>query len=97
MKIPVWVFIVFSCLMMWIGFCYGNGKGYKEGIDDTLFSEKFILSQYQEHIAQHGSLHDTPWKEFTIQEKMYLCAYGSSGNKLTKNDMTEVQKLYGAR
>lgn len=38
----------------------------------------------------------TPWSSLSIQNKMVLCAYGSSGNKLNKNDMKEIEDIYAA-
>lgn len=37
----------------------------------------------------------TPWDSLSIQDKMFLCAYGSSGNKMSKLDIKEIVKRYG--
>ena len=37
----------------------------------------------------------TPWNDLSIQDKMFLCAYGSSGNKLSKKDLVEIERKYG--
>lgn len=39
----------------------------------------------------------TPWSALTIQDKMFLCAYGSSGNKLNKQDLKELTERYGVK
>jgi hypothetical protein len=38
---------------------------------------------------------ETPWDSLSIQDKMFLCAYGSSGNKLSKQDIKEITERYG--
>lgn len=43
----------------------------------------------------YPSVHDTPWNEFTIQEKMFLCAYGSPGNSLSDEEIGEIKEVYG--
>ena len=85
------------CVFGLFGYIMGNDVGYKNGCNDTLFSGKFILSQWTKHTDRHGSIHNTPWNELSIQEKMYLCAYGSSGNKLSKQDLKEITEKYGAK
>jgi hypothetical protein len=39
----------------------------------------------------------TPWDSLSIQDKMFLCAYGSSGNKLNREDLKEITERYGAK
>ncbi len=44
---------------------------------------------------EYGTIHNTPWEKFNIKEKMFLCAYGSTGNKMSVEDLTEVIANYG--
>lgn len=88
------VVVLCACLAV-AGFCVGSVEGYKAG-------ERSIFNAYgngQAHLTNlsivYNSLHNTPWQVLTIQDKMFLCAYGSSGNKLNKQDLAEITKRYG--
>lgn len=69
-------------------------------------AEEFAFDQYLIHAHAskcrrnalamlHGSIKQTPWDEFTLQEKMLLCAYGSPGNKMSQEDIARIGEVYG--
>jgi hypothetical protein len=75
-------------------------EAHTEGFDDgwdscTLSGSPTPEKNWSLYMTKYGSIKDTPWEEFTIKEKMLLCAYGSSGNKLSSRDMFKVFRKYG--
>jgi len=128
LKIPIWAFVVFAFLMLWIGFFAGRTSELNHSAKDMAFASSVhmnelieLLSQlpglsYEEHVMTldnppelvhirystafidkshaFGGIKNVPWDKWTIQEKMYLCAYGSSGNKMSKEDIQEIREKY---
>jgi hypothetical protein len=64
-----------------------NGRIFDVSYSTTFMDKSFTFGR--------GVMKDVPWSEWSIEEKMYLCAYGSSGNKLNKKDMQEIKERYG--
>ena len=52
---------------------------------------------FMEKSKAYLGIKHVPWDKWSIEEKMYLCAYGSSGNKLNKQDLKELTKRYGVK
>ena len=46
---------------------------------------------------EYGSIHNTPWKEFTIEEKATIAMYGGSGSKLEQDEINEWVNKYGVK
>lgn len=44
---------------------------------------------------RYGSIHETPWNEFVIEEKVTIAMYGGSGSKLEKAEVAEWAAKYG--
>lgn len=55
--------------------------------------EKNILNIFRTYPISHI----TAWNSIDIKDKMVLCAYGSSGNKLGKQDLKEITERYGVK
>ena len=51
-------------------------------------------TSFSDKAKQYGGIKNVPWDNWTIEEKMYLCAYGSSGNKLSQKDIQEIKNKY---
>ena len=81
---------------------FGYSTGYKNGFDEGREVPKITIKGYSvwgeiqaKYCSKYGTIHDTPWEEFNIREKMFLCAYGSPGNKLSAEDGLEILDEYG--
>jgi len=89
--------IIIGALLM-IGSYELNKQAYEKGKQETARLTSIRLTQLYQQLyhrsKNYGSLHETPWSEFTIEEKMYLCAFGSSGNKFSQDDMGEIKEKY---
>lgn len=74
----------------------GHKKGYMEAMNILRITQwcGSTVERFYEFRQKYGSLHNTPWKEFDIQEQMLLCAYGSPGNKFDDEGMAKIKKLY---
>ncbi len=44
---------------------------------------------------EYGSLHNTPWEKFTVEEKVVIAMYGGSGSKLEPEEIAEWARKYG--
>ena len=74
-----------------------RAAGYVQGQEDLRSMSQIRRSARTfEACHKYGDLHSTPWSFFTIDEKMYLCAYGSSGNKLSNKEIDQIRKKYGS-
>jgi len=45
----------------------------------------------------YDTIHDTPWNEFTIEEKAAIAMYGGSGSKLSKEEIKEFEGKYATK
>lgn len=83
------------------GFKAGEGEGYNKGFLKCYseFGQGWFghHKRFRDFVDKYGSIHSTPWREFSIQEKLLLCAFGSPGNKLSDEDMQEVIRLWGGK
>ena len=70
-------------------------EGYEQGIALVLEQYAVMRSRWIGFVNTYGSIKNVPWDEFTLEEKMLLCAYGSPGNKLSDTDVQEVIEKYG--
>ena len=68
-------------------------QGYDKGEEAAL--QRMI--EWQTRAMHLQPIHDLPWSYWTIQEKMFLCAFGSSGNRLNKDDMQKIQEKWGPK
>jgi len=90
----VWVLIV--CFI-------GAGVGQAEegrrriGAQITLVYPSVWASLWETYVdgEQYMSIHEVPWDSFTVQEKMFLCAFGSPGNKMDVDEFQEAMLLFG--
>ena len=103
----VWLVIV-SSVTFYFGYQGGYHVGSKEadaafsrGLEEgyaTATSTRFYMADADRHralVLKYGSIKTTPWDEFLIREKMFLCAYGSPGNKLSADEIQEIMLKYG--
>jgi len=73
----------------------GVGVGYNRCLQD--YAGPISIQTNIQFVGQrYGSIHNTPWDQWTIQQKMYLCAFGSSGNKFNDRDMQKIKEKYYA-
>ena len=70
---------------------------YVRSLDNKRLVEVKYSTFFIEKSFRYGHIKNVPWDDWTIEEKMYLCAYGSSGNKLNKKDIEEIEKRYGVK
>ena len=68
---------------------------YREGWNYAVTLSYARVSRLVGLEQKHGTFKDIPWDEFTIQEKMMLCAYGSPGNLFSTKDMEDIFIEYG--
>jgi len=45
-------------------------------------------------VLGYDNVHNTPWNEFTIEEKVVIAMYGGSGSKLSKEEIEEFKRKY---
>lgn len=55
---------------------------------------KIVLYRGLQGLPQTPIEKETSWDSLSIQDKMFLCAYGSSGNKLNREDINQIEKEY---
>lgn len=46
-------------------------------------------------MKEYGSIHNTPWNKFKVEEKFVIAIYGGSGSKLDVNEFQEAMLKYG--
>jgi len=72
---------------------YARTEAFKEG--RTQGWHEGWPGVFAVNMAKHGSIKDTPWEEFTLEQKMLLCAYGSPGNRMSVDDINEIHVKFG--
>lgn len=71
-------------------------RGLKDGAEGIKVEYNSVWRiLWAKYGPKYGSIHATPWEEFELEEKMFLCAYGSPGNTLSRQDMMDVANKYG--
>jgi hypothetical protein len=75
----------------------GYDAGHRHGYNDAWINFSMQEARWNAYKTKYGSIHDTPWEEFDIREKMFLVAYGSSGNRFSDKDLDEIEKKFGGR
>ncbi len=81
------------------GFDAGEQQGFQEGYA-TCYQGLGMnwLGHYKRFMdfqQEYGSIHNTPWAEFTIEEKVTIAMYGGSGSKLEPEEIEEWVGKYG--
>ncbi len=71
-----------------IGWIEGHARGYNQGVVNY---ETAVENVYKGRVK----IKEVPWDEFDIKQKMLLCAYGSSGNRMSVRDIVEVISEFG--
>lgn len=93
--------VAFVIVFMFIIFLQVQEKAFNDGFEVGYWECGMNGIVFGNRIAdlqkEYGSMKDTPWNEFTIQEKMYLCAYGSPGNRMNHKDINQLILQYGPK
>jgi len=84
------------------GFEAGNARGFQEGyrVYFTSFPTMHwveLNNNFVDKIEKHGSIHNTPWNEFNLQEKVFIAMFGGSGSKLNEEEIKEFVNLYAKK
>lgn len=81
------------------GFKAGEEEGFKKGWaqswDELGMHWIGSYSRFIGFVKEYGSIHNTLWSKFTIEEKVTIAMYGGSGSKLELEEIEEWSKKYG--
>lgn len=76
----------------------GYSAGHRHGYNDA-YNNYIVIGApnrgFNQLIKEYGSIHDTPWNRFTRRQKVYLCIYGSPGNKLSEENLEWFTSTFG--
>ncbi len=75
----------------------GHRTGYNDAYSDYVMMMTNRNQRFAVFIERYGSIHDTPWKAFNTREQMFLCSYGSPGNKMDSEDLFKVFRKFGEK
>ena len=97
--------IVFTAILVVSIFLIFYELGYKRGEMvhrkfNTIESHTITEIKYTLIPETYGSLivnKAQSWNSFPIETKMFLCAFGSSGNSFSESDMKEIQEKWGPK
>lgn len=67
----------------------GFGKGYLSCYNGFGMNWIGSYNRFIELSQKYGSIHDTPWDEFVLEEKAVICMYGGSGSKMNHREIQE--------
>jgi len=79
------------------GECIGFDKGYRECWNSLGMRWLGSHNRFLAFTKKYGMIHETPWQEFTIEEKVTIAMYGGSGSKLELEEIEEWANKYGVR
>lgn len=81
------------------GFKAGEKEGFTKGWSQSWreLGMHWIgsYSRFLAFVEENGSIHNTLWSKFTIEEKVVIAMYGGSGSKLEPEEIEEWSDKYG--